>query len=81
MKRVSDSRITVAQQMTHQDANIAGNVRGGTIMKLIDNTGGIVAARHTGNIPVTASAYLTCAAMDENGRSTIIPPHSLPDGE
>jgi uncharacterized protein (TIGR00369 family) len=55
MKTVAGSRITVIQQMTPQDANLAGNVHGGTIMKLIDNTAGIVAARHTGKNPVTAS--------------------------
>ncbi len=55
MKKVSDSSITVVQQMTQQDANLAGNVHGGTIMKLIDNTAGIVAARHTGRQTVTAS--------------------------
>src|SRR5512137_1457802 len=55
MKTVKDSRITIVQQMTNADANLAGNVHGGTIMKLIDNTAGIVAARHTGKNPVTAS--------------------------
>ncbi len=55
MKRVKDSSITIVQQMTQMDANLAGNVHGGTIMKLIDNTAGIVAARHTGKNPVTAA--------------------------
>ena len=54
-KRVQDSSITVVQQMTHQDANLAGNVHGGVILKLIDNTAGIVAVRHTGGNAVTAS--------------------------
>lgn len=54
-KTVKDSTITIVQQMTHQDANLAGNVHGGTIMKLIDNTGGIVASRHAGSLVVTAS--------------------------
>ena len=54
-KKVKDSSITVVQQMTHQDANLAGNVHGGTIMKLIDNTAGIVGVRHTGGNVVTAS--------------------------
>ncbi|HOM86530.1 MAG TPA: acyl-CoA thioesterase [Spirochaetota bacterium] len=54
-KFVHDSTITIVQQMTHQDANLAGNVHGGTIMKLIDNTGGIVASRHSGCLVVTAS--------------------------
>jgi uncharacterized protein (TIGR00369 family) len=55
MKKVTDSSITIVQHMTHQDANLAGNVHGGSIMKLIDNTAGIVAARHTGRNVVTAS--------------------------
>ncbi|MCX8123844.1 MAG: acyl-CoA thioesterase [Spirochaetes bacterium] len=55
IKTVKDSTITIVQQMTHQDANLAGNVHGGTIMKLIDNTGGIVASRHAGCLVVTAS--------------------------
>ncbi|MEW6525113.1 MAG: acyl-CoA thioesterase [Spirochaetota bacterium] len=54
-KAVNESTITIVQQMTHQDANLAGNVHGGTIMKLIDNTGGIVASRHAGCLVVTAS--------------------------
>jgi uncharacterized protein (TIGR00369 family) len=55
MKTVKDSSITIIQQMTQEDANLAGNVHGGTIMKLIDNTAGLVAARHTGKNVVTAS--------------------------
>lgn len=54
-KRVKDSSVTVVQQMTQMDANLAGNVHGGTIMKLIDNTAGIVGVRHTGGNVVTAS--------------------------
>jgi uncharacterized protein (TIGR00369 family) len=54
-KRVKDSSITIVQQMTQQDANLAGNVHGGVIMKLIDNTAGIVAARHSQANVVTAS--------------------------
>ncbi len=55
MKTVRQSTVTVVQQMTHQDANLAGNVHGGTIMKLIDNTASIAAVRHTGTNCVTAS--------------------------
>ena len=36
-KKVKATSITVVQQMTHQDANLAGNVHGGVILKLIDN--------------------------------------------
>ena len=56
MKKVSDSSITVVQQMVQQDANLAGNIHGGTIMKLIDNTAGIVAARHTGRKNVVTAS-------------------------
>lgn len=54
-KKIKDSSITVVQQMTQMDANLAGNVHGGVIMKLIDNTAGIVGVRHTGGNAVTAS--------------------------
>ena len=55
MKTACKTRVTIIQQMTQLDANFAGNVHGGTIMKIIDNTAGIVAARHTGKNCVTAS--------------------------
>jgi len=54
-KKVKATSMTVVQQMTHQDANLAGNVHGGVILKLIDNTAGIVGVRHTGGNVVTAS--------------------------
>jgi len=54
-KKVSDSTIEIIQQMTHQDANLAGNVHGGVIMKLVDSTASIVAARHASANVVTAS--------------------------
>ena len=41
--------------MMPEHANPAGNVHGGTIMKIIDNAGGISAARHTRTNVVTAS--------------------------
>ena len=54
-KSVKGSTVTVVQQMVQTDANLAGNVHGGVIMKLIDNTAGIVATRHSANNAVTAS--------------------------
>jgi uncharacterized protein (TIGR00369 family) len=54
-KRVKDSILIMAQQMTPQDANLAGNVHGGVIMKLIDTAAGIVAFRHAEANVVTAS--------------------------
>ena len=54
-KRISETRVIMVQPMSPQEANTAGNVQGGTIMKLIDLTGGIVAQRHTRMNVVTAS--------------------------
>ena len=54
-KRSQDSRIVIIQQMTQQDANLAGNVHGGVVMKHIDSTAGIVAIRHASGNVVTAS--------------------------
>jgi uncharacterized protein (TIGR00369 family) len=54
-KTVRESLVHMAQLMTPEDANPAGNVHGGVIMKLIDNAGGTVAARHARSNVVTAS--------------------------
>jgi len=54
-KSTAFSSITVVQQMMDADANIAGNVHGGSIMKLVDNTACMVGMRHTGGNAVTAS--------------------------
>jgi acyl-CoA hydrolase len=54
-KKVSESAVLTAQLMSPQDANIAGNVHGGIIMKLIDDAGGAVAYRHARSNVVTVS--------------------------
>jgi uncharacterized protein (TIGR00369 family) len=54
-KTVRESSIVMAQQMNPQDANPAGNVHGGVIMKLIDTAAGAVAVRHARSNAVTAS--------------------------
>ena len=54
-KSVDESRVMLAQVMGPQDANIAGNVHGGVIMKLIDTAAGTAAARHSRTNVVTAS--------------------------
>ncbi|GLI34269.1 acyl-CoA thioesterase [Desulforhabdus amnigena] len=54
-KRVSESSVIMAQKMNPQDANPAGNVHGGVIMRLIDIAGGVVAMRHGRSNAVTAS--------------------------
>jgi uncharacterized protein (TIGR00369 family) len=54
-KRTQDSSVTIAQVMLPQDANPAGNIHGGVIMKLIDTTAAVVASRHARSNTVTAS--------------------------
>jgi acyl-CoA hydrolase len=54
-KRVRDSSVVMAQMMIPQDANPAGNVHGGVVVKIIDEAAGVVAARHARSNVVTAS--------------------------
>ena len=54
-KKVSESSVILAQQMNPQDANPAGNVHGGIIIKLIDTIAGAVATKHARANTVTAS--------------------------
>ncbi len=54
-KRVKDSSVITAQMMIPQDANPAGNVHGGVVVKIIDEAAGVVAARHCRRNVVTAS--------------------------
>lgn len=54
-KAVCESRVEMAQVMFPPDANRAGNIHGGSIMKLIDTAAGIVAMRHCRTNVVTAS--------------------------
>ncbi len=54
-KRVSDSKIEIAQLMYPEHANPAGNVHGGYILKIVDEAAAIAAARHSHQNIVTAS--------------------------
>jgi uncharacterized protein (TIGR00369 family) len=54
-KRVKERSILLAQVMNPQDANPAGNVHGGVIMKLIDTAAGAAAVKHSRSNCVTAS--------------------------
>ena len=54
-KTVKETQVVVSHVMQPQDANVAGNVHGGVIMKLIDTTAGVVAIRHARSNVVTAS--------------------------
>lgn len=53
-KTISHSRAVMSQIMLPSQANPAGNVHGGEIMKMMDNTAYVVAARHARTNIVTA---------------------------
>jgi len=54
-KPVSASRITLAQMMQPEHANIQGNVHGGWIMKLMDEAGALACMRHAQRRVVTVA--------------------------
>jgi uncharacterized protein (TIGR00369 family) len=54
-KRASASAVTISQMMEVTDANIAGNVHGGVIMRLVDTAAALAAIRHAHGLCVTVS--------------------------
>jgi len=54
-KRVRDSELTLNQLMQPEHANNLGNVHGGVVMKLMDEAGGLCAARHARRPAVTVA--------------------------
>lgn len=52
-KKVSESRVNLAQLMQPEHANFLGNVHGGWIMKLVDETGALACIRHAQRRVVT----------------------------
>ena len=54
-KPPSASQSVLTRWMGIQDANSAGNVHGGTIMKMCDEVAGVAAVRHSGSRVVTAA--------------------------
>jgi acyl-CoA hydrolase len=54
-KSSSESLTTVSRIMMPMDANVSGNVFGGTILRLIDEVASIVAFKHARKNVVTAS--------------------------
>lgn len=54
-KRSSDSEVTLTQIVLPFMANVAGNMHGGEVMKMMDSAAGVVAARHAHSNVVTAS--------------------------
>lgn len=84
-KPSSRSRVMLTQLMLPEHANAYGNVHGGTIMKMVDEAGGIAAMRHAGrpcvtvaidsmtfHSPVHVGELLGCeASVDWVGRSSL----------
>jgi acyl-CoA hydrolase len=54
-RTVAESETTLSQFMQPEHANSLGNVHGGVILKLCDECGGIVAARHARRPAVTVA--------------------------
>jgi uncharacterized protein (TIGR00369 family) len=54
-KTVTASRISIAQLMQPEHANILGNVHGGWIMKLVDEAGALACMRHAQRRVVTVA--------------------------
>ncbi len=84
-KPVSASRVTLHQLMLPEHANALGNVHGGLIMKMVDESGGISAMRHaqrpcvtiaidsmTFHSPVHVGELLSCeASVSYVGRTSV----------
>ncbi len=54
-KPASQARVTLTQLMEVTDANVAGNVHGGVVMRLADTAAALAAIRHAGSLCVTVS--------------------------
>lgn len=54
MTTPTDTSITLSHVMSRGDANLLGNVHGGNIMKLVDDTAGVAANRFAQGPAVTA---------------------------
>jgi uncharacterized protein (TIGR00369 family) len=54
-KPASASRVTLTQMMEVTDANVAGNVHGGVVMRLVDTAAALAAIRHAEGLAVTVS--------------------------
>ena len=54
-KPVVRRQVTLVQLMEITDANLAGIVHGGVIMKLVDTAAGLAAIKHAGGMCVTVS--------------------------
>ncbi len=52
-RRVDDSSVTLTQMMEVTDANVAGNVHGGVIMRLVDTAAALAAIKHSAGLALT----------------------------
>jgi acyl-CoA hydrolase len=72
-KTGKESSVTLSHVMMPQNANIAGNVHGGVVMKHIDTAAGLAAVRHAPSSVVTASIdRLDFHHIPENGSGTFL---------
>ena len=53
-RRISDSSSMLVRWMSIGDANSGGFIHGGTVMRLVDEAGGLAAIKHSGRRVVTA---------------------------
>jgi len=53
-RRVADSVSLLVRWMSIEDANSGGFIHGGTVMRLVDETAGLAAIKHSGRRVVTA---------------------------
>lgn len=54
-RRARDSRVILTQLMEITDANVAGNVHGGAVMRLVDTAAGLAAIKHASGLAVTVA--------------------------
>jgi uncharacterized protein (TIGR00369 family) len=54
-KTVAESQVTLVQLMELMDANIAGIVHGGAVLRLVDTAAGLAAIKHCGGLAVTVA--------------------------
>jgi uncharacterized protein (TIGR00369 family) len=54
-RRAADSHAVLTQLLEITDANVAGNVHGGVVMRLADTAAALAAIRHSGGLCVTVT--------------------------
>jgi uncharacterized protein (TIGR00369 family) len=54
-RSVADSSVTLTQLMEVTDANVAGNVHGGVLMRLADTAAALAAIEHSGGLALTVT--------------------------